>query len=106
MKHVLEIGCALVTGLAPASGFRLTQRMTITLFTMLMIPPLLMISPPLIAVCGALLALRLHWTKWLIHFGAIAGILVAPLLSVYIENTVDPTIVEYPGPGGPCLLTY
>jgi hypothetical protein len=81
--------------------------MTITHFTMLMIPPLLMISPPLIAVCGALLALRLHWTKWLIHFGVIAGILVAPLLSVYIENTVDPTTVEYPGPGdGLLLLAY
>jgi hypothetical protein len=78
--------------------------MIITLFTMLVIPPLLMIFPPLIAVCGALLALRLHWTKWLVHFGVIAGILVAPLLSVYIENTVDPTTVEYPGPGDGLLL--
>jgi hypothetical protein len=74
---------------------------------MLMIPPLLMISPPLVAVCGALLALRLHWTKWLVHSGVLVAILVAPLLSVYVEKTVDPTTVEYPGPGeGLLLLAY
>jgi len=74
---------------------------------MLMIPLLLMISPPLVAVCGAFLALRLYWTKWLVHFGVLVAILVAPLLSVYIEKTVDPTTVEYPGPGeGLLLLAY
>ena len=58
-------------------------------------------------MCGALLAVRLHWTKWLVHFGVLVGILVAPLLSVYIENTVDLTTVKYPGPGeGLLLLAY
>jgi hypothetical protein len=81
--------------------------MIITRLSMIMIAPLLMIFPPLVAVCGALLALRLHWTKWLVHFGVLVGILIAPLLSVYIENSVDPTTVEYPGPGeGLLLLAY
>ncbi len=78
--------------------------MIITVFTMPIIPPLVMIFPPLIAVCGALLALRLHWTKWLVHFVVIAAVLVAPFFSVYIENIVDPTTVEYPGPGEGLLL--
>jgi len=69
-----------------------------------MIPALLMIFPPLVAVCGALLALRLHRTKWLVHFVVIAAILLAPLLAVYIESILDPTTVEYPGPGEGLLL--
>ncbi|MBO0754698.1 MAG: hypothetical protein J2P54_02475 [Bradyrhizobiaceae bacterium] len=72
-----------------------------------MIPPLLMIFPPLVAVCGALLALRLRWTKWLVHVVVIAAILIAPLFAVYIEAIIDPTAVEYPGPGeGLLLLVY
>jgi hypothetical protein len=72
-----------------------------------MIPRLIMIFPPLVAVCGALLALRLRWTKWLVHFVVIATILVAPLFAVYIEGILDPTTVEYPGPGdGLVLLVY
>jgi hypothetical protein len=74
------------------------QRMIITLFTTLIIFPLL------VAVCGALLALRLHWTKWLVHFVVIDAILVAPLFAVYIEGILDPTTVDYPGPGEGLLL--
>ena len=46
----------------------------INVFTMLIISLLLMLFPPLAAVCGALLALQLHWTKWLLHFGVLANI--------------------------------
>lgn len=75
--------------------------MIITLFTMLMI------FPPLVAVCGAILALRLHWTKWLVHFVVFSAVLVAPFFWVYIESIVDPTTVQMPGPGeGPALLGY
>jgi hypothetical protein len=75
--------------------------MIITLFTMLMI------FPPLVAVCGALLALRLRWTKWLVHFVVIAAVLVAPFFTVYIEALFDPTTLQYPGPGdGLAVLFY
>lgn len=72
-----------------------------------MIPVLIIIFPPLLAVCGAHLALRLRRTKWLVHFVVIATILVAPLVAVSIEGILDPTTVEYPGPGeGLLLLVY
>jgi hypothetical protein len=67
----------------------------------------LMIFPLLVAVCGALLTHRLHRTKLLVHILVIAAILVAPLLAVYVEGILDPTTVEYPGPGeGLFLFVY
>jgi hypothetical protein len=81
--------------------------MITTVFRIIMIPSLVIIFPPLVAVCGALLALRLRWTKWLVHFVVIATIPAAPLFAVFIEGVLDPTTVEYPGPGeGLLLLVY
>jgi hypothetical protein len=81
--------------------------MIIDVFRMIMILSLVIVFSPLVAVCGALLALRLRWTKWLVHFVVIAMIPVVPLFAVFIEGILDPTTVEYPGPGeGLLLLVY
>src|SRR5690348_10852143 len=75
--------------------------MIITLFT------ILLIFPALVAVCGAVLALRLRRTKWLVHLVVIAAVLVAPFFAVYVEGLLDPTTLQYPGPGdGLALLFY
>jgi hypothetical protein len=68
---------------------------------------MLVFFPPLVAVCGAFLAFRLHWTRWLVHFVVITSVPVAPIFFVFIEGIVDPTTVDYPGPGeGLALLFY
>lgn len=67
----------------------------------------LLIFPPVVAICGALLVCRLKRGRWAIPIFVVSAIFLAPALFLYAEALIDPTSVKYPGGGeGFAFLLY
>jgi len=55
--------------------------------------------PVMVAVLGGLLSIRVSRGRWIIHSLTFLGMLMVPFAYVRIESYVDPTSIDYPGPG-------
>lgn len=65
------------------------------------------IAPPVIVLSAGLLSRLVSRGKWMVHIAAfVATILVVPLF-IRIQALIDPTTIQYPGPGdGFILILY
>lgn len=64
------------------------------------------LAPVAISVCGIAIASRVLRWRWLIHVTSVIAMLLAPLLSIYLREIGDPTLVEGPGPGDGLMLLF
>jgi hypothetical protein len=69
--------------------------------------PFLPFAPILIVGFGIALLLHVSRRRWVIHVSVFVSFLVVPLAYLSVQALVDPTTVEFPGPGdGLVALLY
>jgi hypothetical protein len=65
------------------------------------------IAPLLLAILGAIVSLQLSRRRWIIHAITFVAMVLALPIYIRIEGLVDPTTIQYPGPGdGFVVLLY
>ena len=65
------------------------------------------LAPLVLAVLGAIISLQLAYRRWIVHAITLIAMVLALPIYIYIEGVVDPTTIQYPGPGdGFVVLLY
>lgn len=68
---------------------------------------LIWIAPVFFAALGVVLSSRLSNGRWIIHCFVFATMPLVLPAAIYFQGIIDPTTVEYPGPGeGFLVLVY
>jgi hypothetical protein len=67
---------------------------------------LLPFAPPVLAVIGGGISLRLSRCRWIVHTITLVAMILALPVYIYLEGVVDPTTVEYPGPGDGFVVLF
>jgi hypothetical protein len=64
-------------------------------------------APLVLAVLGGIISLRLSQRRWIVHTITLGAMISALPIYIYLQGVIDPTIIEYPGPGdGFIVLLY
>lgn len=65
------------------------------------------LAPILLAAIGGVLSSRLSSGRWIVHSCVFAAMLLVLPAALYFQGVIDPTTVEYAGPGdGFVILLY
>jgi hypothetical protein len=68
---------------------------------------ILLVPPPIIVIAGAFATMRMSKRKWVVHLVVFTALFFSFPLYIWIESKLDPTSIEYPGPGdGLAFLFY
>jgi hypothetical protein len=75
--------------------------------TYLSLFPWLAFAPVVIATAAILMTLRISRHRWIAHVIAFVALLTALPAYLWIQGILDPTTIDYPGPGdGLVVLLY
>jgi hypothetical protein len=63
--------------------------------------------PPVLAILGAVISLQLSRRRWIVYTTTVIAMLLALPIYVHFQGVLDPTSIQYPGPGdGLGVLLY
>ena len=67
---------------------------------------IVMVAPLIIAVAAILITLHMSKRRWVVHLLTFAAMFVALPIYIKVGEILDPTTIEYPGPGDGFIVLF